>query len=184
MIISLLSVVGIIFTLLVYFIVSPSISSLEQSSSSLLNSMVVLSNAASYNAKAVSDISETNLMLLSSMEHNVNNTYLAVKSSRQSINEIAKVTNMDLDDQTINLKQAEDELAELLIEISDKKQSLSMSSYESPFANNNLSVQILKTANEFTLSISSLDVMFKGMTVILIILFLSMILLSIEDIIL
>lgn len=183
MIISLISVVGIMFTLLVYSIVSPSISSLEQNSATLLSSMVKLSNAVSYNANELNTLSKTNYELLSNMEHAVNNTYLAVKSSREFVVKMEKTTNKQFTNQTINLKQAEDELSELLIEIGDKKQSLSMQAVEPPFANNDLSMQMLKTSNELTLSISSLDLMFKGMTVVLILLFLSMILLSIEDII-
>ncbi|MGC9057905.1 MAG: hypothetical protein ACP5H8_02380 [Candidatus Micrarchaeia archaeon] len=179
MIISFLSVVGIILTLIVYFIVSPSIASLKDNSKEIFSSVISMSDILYQNSKATNYAIESQKELLQSMKRSVNNTLIATRSVRESALKIQSLTGYDLATESAKLKQSEDELAELLAEVEAAESKMS-STYIAAPGDESMSTSLLKAANEFSLSLSSLEVLFAGTTLILIILFLCMIILSAE----
>jgi len=181
MIISLLSIIGILFTILVYFIVSPSISSMQQSSSQLFGGLVEVSDATLYNNNVAITIVGSHKMFLESMETALNSTKDGLRASRESFAKLSQLSGYDYSNETIRLKESEDALNQLMIEIEDSIQKMEV--YEAGMSplKGDISARISKYADSFSLSLASLSTLFTGMTVILLLLFISIVLLSAEN---
>ena len=180
LLISLLAVIGIIFTLLTYFVVSPALASLDTSSKTIFSSLVTIADSAAYNNKATSDMLSNYATLLDRMESSVGNTTAGILATRQSLMKLQALSGYNLANETIQLKNSEDSLNSLKVEIENAKSSIQNTGQDAPKIDPDLSAVVLKASNSFGVSISSLNTLFTGMTVALVILFLCMILLSAE----
>ncbi|RMD61941.1 hypothetical protein D6833_07540 [Candidatus Parcubacteria bacterium] len=181
LLISFLSVLGIVLTLAVYFIVNPSVASLKGTSSSIFSSVVEMSDAMSYNSKAVSYVMGSQAAMLSKMKVALNNTVDGLRATRSSLDTLEVQGGYDFSNETVRLKSAEDELVQLLIEVNESERKLNESIIEPIEPSKDLSTRIMLSASEYETSLSSLSTLYTGLTVSLVLMFLIMILLSAEN---
>ncbi len=176
MIISLLSVVGIVFTIVVYYLVSPSLASLSDTSGHLLGSIITIAKATESNSEALYTYANAQSKTDDHLLQSINSTIVSLKSTREFIDELESTSGRDYSNYTLSLKDSEDQLRTLYIQISayqsskPKIQRLSDQVYE-----------IQTYSSQIQLSVNALSTLFTGLTVILIIIFVSLIVLSTED---
>lgn len=181
LLISLFAVIGIIFTLLTYFIVSPSLASLDTSSRDIFVSLISVTDAAAYNSKATEQMLNTYEDLLGKMELSINTTSAAVSATRQSMMKIQALSGYNLANESIQLKNSEDQLNKLRVDVMSAKSDVHSFSENAKVVNESISSSMLKASNDLSVSISSLNTLFAGITAIFIIIFLCVLLLSAEE---
>ncbi|MEM3364562.1 MAG: hypothetical protein QXS93_03575 [Candidatus Micrarchaeia archaeon] len=180
LLISLLSIIGIIFTLLTYFIISPSIATLDSSSKTIFSSILTISDASVFNSKAVISLLNSYEETLDSVEESLDSTSASVSTTRLSLAKLQVMSGYNFANETIQLKKSEDQLKKLKVDIANAKETIKDIRKNERKVDEKTSLELLRASNEFGVSISSLGALFTGVTIVFILLFLCMILLSAE----
>ncbi len=178
MIISLLSVVGIVLTIVLYYLVSPSFGAMGDTSGYLLSSMVSIAKATESNSEALYQYSQYNAQTNEYLISMLNSTVSSLENTREFISELDAKSADDYSNYTLSLKQSEDQLKLVSIKLAVQN------SNRPPLVDLNEDVtKLQKYSSELKMSLGALNTLFTGMTVILILIFVSLIVLSTEDLI-
>ncbi|MCX8200057.1 MAG: hypothetical protein N3G76_01155 [Candidatus Micrarchaeota archaeon] len=180
LLISLLAIIGIIFTLLTYFIISPSLASLDSSSKTIFSSLIAISDATAFNSKAVDSMLGSYEATLSSIEASLESTGAGVSATRISLAKLQVMGGYNFANETIQLKKSEDQLKKLKVDVATARENIESIRKGEKRIDEGTSTELLRASNEFRISVSSLGMLFTGATIIFILLFLCMILLSAE----
>ena len=178
MIISLLSVVGIVLTIVLYYLVSPSFGAMGDTSGYLLSSMVSIAKATESNSEALYQYSKYNAQTNEYLISMLNSTVSSLENTRNFISELDTKSTDDYSNYTLSLKQSEDQLKlvsiKLAVQNSNRPQLVDL--------NEDVN-KLQKYSSELKMSMNALNTLFSGLTVILILIFVSLIVLSTEDLI-
>lgn len=180
MLVALISIIGIAITLFSYFVISPALEEMNTSFVTMATTLVKMNDGLALFEK---DINEVRTNQLESAENTLNGMEqikVGIQASRESIQEIEKVNNYGLSSQLINLKTSEDELNSIIYDVKNSYEEMEKMK-ESQIFSSELSSELLKIVNILDISIKSLSTMFTALTIISLILFSVMILISIGN---
>ncbi|MEM0438237.1 MAG: hypothetical protein QXU54_02960 [Candidatus Micrarchaeia archaeon] len=181
MVVSLISVVGIVFTVLVYFIVSPSLGSMQESAGGIFQSIVDIGESTNQNSQQQLACAQSQLLVIERVEKSVAGTKRALNASRASLQRVQATTGSDFSSEIVRIKASEDELEELEVQLEAQKQQLqkSIESYQS--AGEISTTKIAKLAHEFNIALASLQTLLTGLTVVMVLVFIVLIIISAEE---
>jgi len=180
MVVALVSVIGIAITLFSYFIISPVISEMNSSFVEMASTLVSLNDGLILFENDLNRIRTDQIQITKDNIETMKQSKESIKAARESLQEIDKVNNYGLSSQLISLKNAEDKLTSQIYDAEVNYQTISQFE-ESDLFKPELSSQLLKTTNILDVSVQSFSTMFTALSIISLILFSVMILISIEN---
>ena len=179
MTVALISVIGIAVTLFSYFVISPALNEMNSSFVHIASTLVEFNDGLVLFESDLNTVRNNQVEITGNSIENMKKAKIGIKSAREALQEIEKVENYGLSTQLIELKKAEDDLTSAIYDAEITYDTV-MDFEESNFFKPELSSQLLRNVNILDVSIKSFGTMFTALTVISLILFLVMILLSIE----
>lgn len=180
MVVALISVMGIAVTLFSYFIISPALVEMNSSLVEMASTLVNLNDGLVLFESDINNIKTNQIDVAKNNLESMTQSRDGIKSARESIEEIEKVGKYGLSSQLISLKTAEDELSSAIYDSEISYENM-INVQESDLFTPKLSTNLLKMVNVLDVSIKSFSTMFTALTIIALILFSVMILISIEN---
>lgn len=180
MVVALVSVIGIAITLFSYFIISPALTEMNTSFIQMASTLVSMNDGLILFESDVNRIKSDQVRITSNNLDNMKQSRDSIKAARESLQEIEKVNNYGLSSQLITLKASEDKLTSLILDAEVNYKTLSQSE-ESDLFQPALSSELLRNVSVIDITIQAFGTMFTALTVISLIIFLVMILISIEN---
>lgn len=180
MVVALISVMGIAVTLFSYFIISPALAEMNSSFVEMASTLVSLNDGLILFESDLNNIKNNQVDVAKDNLESMKQSRDGIKSARESIEEIEKVGNYGLSNQLISLKTAEDELTSAIYDAEISYENM-INVQETDLFTPELSTDLLKIVNVLDVSIKSFGTMFTALTIIALILFSVMILISIEN---
>ncbi len=180
MVVALISVMGIAVTLFSYFIISPALAEMNTSFVEMASSLVSLNDGLVLFESDLNNIKTNQKDIAKNTLDNMEKSRDAIKSARESLQEIEKVENYGISSQLLSLKTAEDDLSSTIYDAEISYENM-RNVQESDLFKPELSTNLLKIVNVLDVSIKSFGTMFTALTIIALILFSVMILISIEN---
>jgi hypothetical protein len=180
MVVALISVMGIAVTLFSYFVISPALAEMNSSFIHMASTMVSVNDGLILFESDLNKVRTNQVESTSSNIETMKQSRDGIKATRESLQEIEKVHDYGLSSQLINLKKSEDDLTSAIYNAEVNYDSIK-NFEESNLFRPELSSQLLKNVNILDVSVKSFGTMFTALTVISLILFVVMILISIEN---
>lgn len=179
MVVALISVIGIAVTLFSYFVISPTLTEMNTSFVHIASTMVEFNDGLVLFENDLNSVRNNQVEITENSIESMRDSRDAIRAARISLQEIEKVQNYGLSEQLIELKRAEDDLTSSIYDVEITYANV-LDFQESNFFRPELSSQLLRNVNILDVSIKSFGTMFTALTVISLILFAVMILISIE----
>jgi hypothetical protein len=180
MVVALISVIGIAVTLFSYFVISPALSEMNTSFVQLASTMVSVNDGLILFDSDLNRIRTSQVEITSNSLETMKKARDGIKASRESLQEIEKVESYGISEKLITLKQSEDDLNSAIYNTEITYDSIK-NVEESNLFKPELSTQLLKVANILDVSVQSFGTMFTALTIIALVLFVVMILISVEN---
>lgn len=180
MVVALISVIGIAVTLFSYFVISPALSEMNTSFVQLASTMVSVNDGLILFESDLNRIRISQVEITSNSLETMKKARDGIKASRESLQEIEKVESYGISEKLITLKQSEDDLNSAIYNTEITYDSIK-NVEESNLFKPELSTQLLKVANILDVSVQSFGTMFTALTIIALMLFVVMILISVEN---
>jgi hypothetical protein len=180
MVVALISVIGIAVTLFSYFVISPALSEMNTSFVQLASTMVSVNDGLILFESDLNRIRTSQVEITSNSLETMKKARDGIKASRESLQEIEKVESYGISEKLITLKQSEDDLNSAIYNTEITYDSIK-NVEESNLFKPELSTQLLKVANILDVSVQSFGTMFTALTIIALVLFVVMILISVEN---
>lgn len=180
MVVALVSVIGIAITLFSYFIISPALTEMNTSFIKMASTLVSMNDGLILFESDLNRVRNDQVQVTKNNIENMKESRDSIKAARESLQEIDKVNNYGLSSQIIALKASEDKLTALLLDAEVNYDTLSQFE-ESDLFQPELSSELLRNVSTIDITIQAFGTMFTALTVISLILFGVMILISIEN---
>jgi hypothetical protein len=180
MVVALISIIGIAVTLFSYFVISPALTEMNSSFIHMASTLVNINDGLILFESDLNRVRNNQVELSQNTINTMKEARSGIKAARESIQEIERVESYGLSSQLIELKRAEDDLTSY---ISDAEVTYGVVKEfeETDLFRPELSSELLRNLNVLDISIKSFGTMFTALTIISLILFGVMILISIEN---
>lgn len=180
MVVALVSVIGIAITLFSYFIISPALTEMNVAFIDMASALVSMNDGLILFESDVNRVKTDQVQVTKNSLDNMKNSRDSIKAARESLQEIEKVNNYGLSSQLITLKDSEEDLTALILDAEVNYETLSQSG-DSDLFKPELSSKLLRNVSTIDITIQSFSTLFTALTVIALIIFGVMILISIEN---
>ena len=180
MVVALVSIIGVAVTLFSYFIISPALTEMNTAFIDMASTLVSMNDGLILFESDVNRVKADQVQVTKNNLDSMKKSRDSIKAARESLDEINKVNNYGLSEQLITLKDSEDSLTALILDAEVNYETLSQSEPSDLFQPE-LSSKLLRNVNTIDITIQSFSTMFTALTVISLIIFGVMIMISIEN---